>query len=311
MKNQFYYPSRNQGEHVHVIEWIPEGKIKAALQISHGMAEYIDRYDEFASYLCDRGYYVVGQDHLGHGKSVSHSDNLGFFHETEGNAHIVGDIGELRQIIQKRFSEIPYFMLGHSMGSFLTRQYIQMHGEGVAGVIIMGTGYKSAPLLYVGRLMCRTIALFKGWRYRSPLINNMGLGGYNKSFQPARTNVDWISKDEKIVDAYVKDPLCTFVFTVNGYYHMFGGMLELTRKSEINKIPKELPIFFVSGDKDPVGGFGKDVRKVYDQYVSIGMKDVAVKLYQDDRHEILNETDRGKVYEDLYCWLEEKRVVVK
>lgn len=307
MKREFYYPSRDSSVKIHAVEWIPEDEVKGILQISHGMAEYIDRYDEFAAYLCRAGYYVVGQDHLGHGQSVNHPDHLGFFHQTHGNQYVIGDIAELRRITTDKYPDIPYFMLGHSMGSFLLRQYIQSEGTGLSGVIIMGTGYQPALVLHLGRLMCRMIAGVKGWQYRSSFINNMGLGGYNKSFQPPRTAVDWISKDEAIVDKYVKDPLCTFMFTVNGYYHMFGGMLVLTKKDNRDKINKNLPILFASGADDPVGGFGKSVRKVYQQYTESGIRDIEMKLYKDDRHEILNETDRLEVYKDMYQWLEQKR----
>lgn len=304
-KKEFYYTSSEQQVKIHVIEWIPEGRPKAILQISHGMVEYIDRYDEFARYLCKRGYYVVGQDHLGHGESVSHEDNLGFFHETRGNEHVIGDIDLLREITREKYPEQPYYMLGHSMGSFLTRQYIQEEGEGLAGAIIMGTGHYPQIVLRGGMLLCRVIAAFRGWNYRSRLINSVGIGRYNKQFEPARTPVDWISKDEEIVDKYVNDPWCTFSFTVNGYYHLFAGMKELTQKN-VRDIPKRLPLFFVSGENDPVGGFGKEVRKVYEQYQQVGIQDVSLKLYPEDRHEILNETDRQQVYRDLYQWMEEK-----
>ena len=304
MKKEFYYLSQDQESQIHAIEWIPEGEVKAVLQISHGMVEYIDRYDEFARYLSARGYYVVGQDHLGHGQSVSHEDDLGFFHETHGNDYVIGDIRTLRQLTEEKYPSAPYFMLGHSMGSFLTRQYIFMEGKGLAGVIIMGTGYQPAVTLHFGKALCRLIAAGKGWHYRSPLVNNLGIGGYNKSFQSPRTSVDWISKDEITVDRYVKDPLCTFVFTVNGYYHLFCGMLTLTKKRNVDKIPKDLPIFFVSGEQDPVGRFGKAVKKVYHEYQDAGIQDISLKLYPGDRHEILNETDRQQVYEDLFQWME-------
>jgi len=311
MKREFYYPSCGQRVQIHAIEWIPEGEVKAILQISHGMAEYINRYDEFANYLCKSGFYVVGQDHLGHGQSITHEDDLGFFHETHGNEYVVGDIRELRRLTAGKYPSVPYFMLGHSMGSFLLRQYLQTDGKGLAGAIIMGTGYQPAPLLRLGKLMCRLIAGSKGWQYRSSLINNMGLGGYNKSFQSPRTSVDWITKDETIVDNYMKDPLCTFVFTVNGYYHLFCGMQTLTKKANVDKVLKDLPVLFASGEEDPVGGFGKAVRKVYQQYTKAGIKDVQMKLYKNDRHEILNETDRWEIYEDIHQWLEQRRIYKK
>lgn len=307
MKKDFYYLSRDGVTKIHAIEWLPEGEIKAVLQICHGMVEYIERYDEFARYLADRGYYVVGHDHLGHGQSVQSEADLGYFHETQGNKFVVGDIHQLRQMTQTKYPDVPYFILGHSMGSFLARQYIQMYGSGLKGVIIMGTGHKPALLLNVGKALCKIIASVKGWHYRSKLINNMAFGSYNKNFKPSKTQVDWVTSDPEQLAKYVADPLCTFTFTINGYYHLFCSIKELTQKEYLNKIPKDLPVFFVSGQNDPVGSFGKGVEKVYDTYKKCGLKDLTMKLYKDDRHEILNETDRPQVYEDLFVWLEQKR----
>lgn len=307
MKQEFYFPSRDGVTRIHAIEWKPEGSVKAILQICHGMVEYIDRYDGFAKYLSDRGFYVVGHDHLGHGYSVQSEDYLGFFHETDGNKYVIADIHRLRKITQQKYPEVPYFMMGHSMGSFLLRQYLTMRAEGLAGAIIMGTGYMPYGLLAAGQTLCRTIAAAKGWNYRSELVNHLGMGGYNKQFEPSDSTKDWITSDEKMRKAYESDPLCSFTFTVNGYYQMFEGMKALTRKDAMEKIPKELPVFFVAGAEDPVGANGEGVTKVFHKYEEKGLQDVQMKLYPGDRHEILNETDRMEVYEDLYQWLEARR----
>lgn len=306
MKQEFAYLSKDGHTRIHAVEWIPEKEVKAVLQISHGMVEYIERYDAFASYLAERGYYVTGQDHLGHGKSVISDSELGYFGKSEGNACVIGDIETLRELTQKKYPDKPYFMLGHSMGSFLLRQYLKRYGEGLSGAIIMGTGYHSSAELYAGKTLCRIFSKIKGDHYRSQLVNRLAFGSYNKKFRPVRTEADWLSKDREIVDAYVKNKWCTFIFTVNAYENMFTGMLELTGKSGMSGIPKELPVFFVAGKDDPVGNFGKSVVKVYKEYQNLGMKDVSIKLYKDDRHEILNETDRYQVYEDLYRWMNQR-----
>ena len=170
----------------------------------------------------------------------------------------------------------------------------------------MGTGYQPLPILMLGRGVCKFIAGVKGWRYRSKFVNSMAFGGYNKKFHPTRTEMDWLTKDEKMVDAYLKNPMCTFIFTVSAYYQMFGGMKQLQKKGAIEKIPKDLPIFFVAGKEDPVGNFGDGVEKVFQKYKDCGCKDVQIKLYENDRHEILNETDRETVYTDLYSWMESR-----
>lgn len=307
MRDEFYFPSKDGNTEIHTIEWRPEGKVRAVLQICHGMVEYIGRYDEFARYLCDRGYYVVGNDHLGHGKSVQAKSEYGFFDEKYGNACVLGDMHTLRQRTEKKYPGVPYFILGHSMGSTLLRQYIQMYGNGLSGVVLMGVVADQNKLLLVfGKRLCRVMAAFRGWHYRSKMIDSMAIGSFNRKFRPARTRADWVTSDQEHLDAYVSDPLCSFMFTVNAYYSMFGGMLLMNKKESVYMIPKTLPVLFASGAEDPVGDFGKGVRKVFEKYKIAGIQDVSLRLYAGDRHEILNETDRGQVYEDLFEWFEER-----
>ena len=305
MRDEFYFPSKDGNTEIHTIEWKPEGEVKAVLQICHGMVEYIRRYDEFAQFLCGEGYYVVGNDHLGHGKSIQAKSEYGFFNEKYGNACVLGDMHTLRQRTEKKYPGVPYFMLGHSMGSSLLRQYIQMYGNGLSGAVLMGTvaDHKKAALLF-GKRLCRVMAAFRGWHYRSKMVDNLVLGAYNKKFKPARTRADWITSDNENLDMYVADPLCSFMSTVNAYYNVFSGMIGIQRKESVYMIPKGLPVLFVSGADDPVGEFGKGVRKIYEKYCAAGIRDVTLRLYTGDRHEILNETDRDQVYKDLLGWFE-------
>lgn len=305
MRDEFYFPSKDGNTEIHTIEWKPVGEVRAVLQICHGMVEYIRRYDEFAQFLCGEGYYVVGNDHLGHGKSIQAKSEYGFFNEKYGNACVLGDMHTLRQRTEKKYPGVPYFMLGHSMGSSLLRQYIQMYGNGLSGAVLMGTvaDHKKAALLF-GKRLCRVMAAFRGWHYRSKMVDNLVLGAYNKKFKPARTRADWITSDNENLDMYVADPLCSFMSTVNAYYNVFSGMIGIQRKESVYMIPKGLPVLFVSGADDPVGEFGKGVRKIYEKYRAAGIRDVTLRLYTGDRHEILNETDRDQVYKDLLGWLE-------
>ena len=197
-------------------------------------------------------------------------------------------------------------MLGHSMGSFLIRQYMEMYGDRLSGVIVMGTGSQPEIALKAGKFICRILAAFRGWHYRSAFIDRMAFGSYNKQFEPARTGNDWLTKDEKLVDLYRSDPWCTFRFTVNAYYHMFRGIQYIQKKENIAKIPKDLPLFFVAGAEDPVGNNGKSVTEIYNTYKTAGIHDIQIKLYENDRHEILNETDRDVVYSGLQTWLDSK-----
>lgn len=286
--------------------WIPDGEIKGILQIVHGMLEYIDRYGEFAEYLCENGYCVVGHDQLGHGSSVESEAEYGYFSKGNGNECLIGDIHTLRKMMEKRYPDVPYFMLGHSMGSFLIRQYMSLHGSGLKGVIVSGTGVKPEIVLAGGKCLCSIQAAFKGWHYRSTLLAKAAFAGTGKRIHPQRTANDWLTKDEAIVDAYNADPLCTFLFTVNGFYEMFRSIQFIQKKANLNRIPKELPIFLIAGAEDPIGDYGKGVERVYQQMQEANIADVTIKLYKDDRHEVLNETDREQVFEDLLTWLESR-----
>lgn len=305
-KREFTFPSTDERTQIHGIEWIPDGEVKAVLQICHGMVEYINRYHDFAVYLAERGICVVGHDHLGHGKSICSEEEHGFFPQPDGNKCVIGDIHKLRGMTKEKYPHVPYFMLGHSMGSFLLRQYLTMYADGLAGAVIMGTGYQPLMILKAGQMVCKIVAAFKGWKYRSELVNSLSFGSFNKKFEPAETPKDWVTSDKVIRDAYVKDPLTSFTFTVGGYYQMFEGMKVLDTKGSVDKIPKDIPVFFVAGADDPVGNFGKGVTKIYEKYKGAGIQDVSMKLYPNDRHEILNETDRAQVYEDLYQWFVSK-----
>lgn len=306
-KREFTYDSSDGRTKIHGIEWRPEkGEIRGVVQIVHGMVEFVGRYEEFAEFLTGKGFLVTGNDHLGHGASVASKEDYGFFAEKNGNRAVLKDIHRLRRMTEKRCPGVPYFMLGHSMGSFLLRQYLCMNGQGLCGAIVMGTGTQPRAVLWAGRGVCRVMAAFGGWHYRSALVDRMAFGGYNRKFEPARTDKDWLTKEEAVVDRYLADERCTFRFTVNGYYNLFTSIAEASRKGNLERMPKELPVFFVAGGDDPVGNFGKGVEQVRKRFQAAGLSDVSWKIYDRDRHEILNETDRQTVYEDLECWLEEK-----
>ncbi|MBQ9424741.1 MAG: alpha/beta hydrolase [Erysipelotrichaceae bacterium] len=301
-KEEFRFRSTNDAVDIRAVRYIPEGEIKAVLQIAHGMVEFIDRYEPFAKFLCSKGILVTGNDHIGHGGSVNSEEEWGYFGE-DGNRHVLDDMHELTKLTKEAYPNLPYFLMGHSMGSFYARQYLGDYGDELKGVIIMGTGFEPLFKVKAGMLVCRVIALFKGWKHRSNFVNNMAFGAYNKKFEPNRTRADWLTKDEKIVDWYVNEPRCSFMFTLNGYVNMFEGIARLHDKALLDRIPKDLPVLFVSGEDDPVGTFGKEVIASVDSLKDAGMKNVDLKLYPNDRHEILNETDKETVFEDLYQWI--------
>ena len=298
MKKEFYFPSKDGLTQIHAMEWIPEGEVKAVLQIAHGMVEHIARYDSFAAYLSEHGIYVVGNSHLGHGKSLVSKEKMGYFAAPNGNDCVIGDIHQLRVLSQEKYPQAPYFLMGHSMGSFLTRQYLGMYSEGLSGAIIMGTGEQPDLILSAGKLVCKLIAALKGWEHRSPFVNSLVIGGFEKEMGKG-----WLSRNEENVKAYAKDPMSGFVFTLNAFYHMFDGMSKMNASEKSGNLPKELPLFFVAGAEDPVGAHGKGVETVYNRYVEQGAKKAGIKLYPEDRHEILNEVDKDVVYQDLLDWI--------
>lgn len=305
-KQEFTYASADGRTQIHAIKWLPDGQPRAVLQIIHGMVEFIDRYDDFARFLADKGFLVVGEDHLGHGLSVQSPEYYGYFGE-RGNEWIISDIHHLRTETQAANPGIPYFMLGHSMGSFLLRQYITEQGatyaDGLAGVIIMGTGWQPAAALAAGKTLSKMLGT-KKLGARAKLIELMAFGTYLKRIDNPQTSSDWLTKDRDIVKAYRANPLCMFHFTPNAFYHMFSGMQKAHDINRIKQLPAGLPILFTSGADDPVGNWGEAVRKAFMIYQDNTDCEVSIQLYLDDRHEILNETDRDQVYQDILDYLE-------
>lgn len=283
------------------------GDIKAILQISHGMCEYIGRYEDFASFLCENGILVCGNDHLGHGSAALESGSLGYFAKKDGWRFLPADVRKLTILMKKRYPDIPYFLLGHSMGSFVARIYLEKYGELLDGAILMGTSGKN-PLASLGiRLAERTIRT-RGEKYQSEFLTRQSTGNYNKRFREEKDDQSWLTKDEAIRKQYAADPLCNFRFTASAHRDLFTLLREVSREEWAHRIPKNLPILLTSGDKDPVGNYGKGVKEVYERLQRAGVRDVTLKLYKDDRHEILNETDRDTVYRDILDFINSKSV---
>ena len=302
-KSTFEFLSADKGTKIHAVKWEPDTeKIQGILQITHGMVEYIERYEAFAEYMTNQGFLVVGHDHLGHGASVVSSEYWGYFAKQNGSDILVEDMNTLRIMTQKEYPELPYFMLGHSMGSFMLRKYLSKYGQNLRGAIIMGTGSQPDKMVKLGKRVCKFLAVFRGWSHRSKLVNNMAFSGNNKRFEAEGTSA-WLTKDKEIVASYNKEPRCTFIFTLNGFYNLFDTIHYINQPEHMDSIPKELPLFFVSGEDDPVGNYGAGVKEAYEAYERVGIEDITWKLYPTDRHEILNELDKEKVYEDIYAWM--------
>ena len=303
MKHEFYYTSRDSVTKIHAIEWIPDGEVKGILQICHGMVEYIDRYDEFAKFMSGHGYYVVGHDHLGHGKSVSEGGSFGYFCEQDPATVVVRDVHRLKKITEEQYPQVPYIILGHSMGSFIARNYLCRYGSGIGGAVIVGTGMQSAGLIFASKAMAGIQKLFCGSKHVSHFIDKAAFGGYNKRIDSPRTSSDWLSRNTENVDRYIEDELCGFTFTVNGFQTLFELIRRLQKQENLEKVPQNLPILMVSGAEDPVGDYGKGVHKACDSLKRAGVKNITVKLYENDRHELLNEDDAEVAMEDIWQWI--------
>lgn len=303
-KQEFYFDSRDREHKIHAVRWIPETERPVCVvQIVHGMAEYIDRYDEFATYLAGKGILVVGDDHLGHGKSVRQGEPYGYFCKEDAATVLVRDEHRLKKMTQEQYPNIPYIILGHSMGSFITRNYLFRYGSGIDGAVIVGTGMQSKITLLSARMLAGLQRIFCGPKHVSGLLNVAAFGAYNKKIASHKTLFDWLSRNEENVRRYMEDPLCGFTFTVNGFQTLFHLIWNLHDEKKLQEMPKRLPVLFLSGEDDPVGNYGQGVKQVYQSFLRAGLENVQIKLYPEDRHEILNEVDRENVYADVYRWI--------
>ena len=305
-KQDIYVLSGDGKTKLHGIIWEPEcAQIKGVLQLVHGMCEYIDRYHDFAVYMTEQGYAVIGHDHLGHGQSMNGPEDQGYFADQDGAQIVVEDIHRITEFGKNRWYGKPWFILGHSMGSFMVRCYLTRYSRELSGAIIMGTGVIPGGVAKLGRTLANVIGKTRGYHHPSKLLTDMVLGGNNKPFKPARTDCDWLSKDESIVDRYVEDPLCGFMFTAGAFRDFFTVMADLADQVEFDRIRRNLPILITMGEIDPVGG-AKAGEALNAQFAEMGMTDVTLQVYPGDRHEILNELDRKTVYEDILKWVEKR-----
>lgn len=283
---------------------IDYGSIKGIVQISHGMAEYSNRYARFALELCKHGYAVFVSDHVGHGSSVENNDMLGFFGETDGEEHWVEDLKALTDIIKNEYPDLPLYMLGHGMGSLIARKYTAKYGYLLDGVIYSATSGTN-PGVGLGIYLANTIMKQNGAMYRSELLDTMAFGAYNRK-TPKRTECDWVSRDENEVDKFIADELCGYKYTVSGMKALFMTLKQVSSKRWYNTVPLSMPIFLIAGTMDPIGDYSKGVNEVYKTLKKTGHTNVSLKLYEGARHEILNETNRREVYTDIIDWLDDK-----
>ena len=292
---------------IHVYKWSHEYiEPKAVVQIAHGMSETAIRYEEFAKNLTEQGYIVYINDHRGHGKTAKEIDNLGYLAKKDGFTCLVKDMNALTNIIKEENEGLPVFLLGHSMGSFASQRYIMDYGDNLSGLILSGSNGKHGLKLKVVELIASMEIKKHGRKYRSKRLDSLIFGGHNRNFKPAKTEFDWLSRDKKEVQKYIDDPFCGVLFTCGFFYDFIKGLQEIENKDNLRKVPNNLPIYIMSGDKDPVGENGKGVLRLRDRYESLGVKDLSYKLYKGGRHEMLNEINKDEVINDIIYWLENR-----
>jgi len=277
---------------------------KGIIQISHGMCEYIERYEHFADFLTSHGYIVCGNDHLGHGNSVRSNDDLGFFAEKDGWSHLVNDLHRMTMIMKKKYPALPYVLIGHSMGSFVARLYLTRFPNELTCAVIMGTGDDKA-LSEIGVRATRSVVSLKGERFRSDKLNTLIFGVYNDKIKDCQTIYDWLTHDREVVKKYIDDEKSNFVFTASGFVDLTTLLRRVSSQQWAEKVPKKLPVIFMAGTADPVGGYGKGVRNVYAKLIDEGCN-VDIKLYPGARHELVNETMKEIVFDDILTWIERK-----
>ena len=305
---EFTFLSTDGKTQLHGMRWEPDGgSVRAVLQICHGVAEHIARYDAFARYLNGLGIAVVGHDHLGHGLSLPKGGTPVYFGESNTWNTVVDDIYVLHQRIRLWYPDVPLCIMGHSMGSFLTRTYLIRYPGTVKAAVIMGTGWQPKAVIAGGMAVAKAVGTVVGENGTSDLVTNLAFGAYNKLFAPNRTSCDWLSADEGNVDAYMADPLCGADATVGLFRQMLSGIRFNQKLSNLRQMDPRIPVLFVAGEKDPVGDCGNGVRRTYQEFRRAGVQDCTLKLYPGLRHEILNEkAQQQQIFEDIGQWLTSK-----
>ena len=301
------FPSADGKSTIRARFWMPDSAApRAVVQVVHGMSEHIRRYDELARFLVGRGYAVCGDDHIGHGASTT-AEKRGCMPAKGGNEALIADEHTLRGIAARKFPDTPHVFFGHSMGSFITRCYLGRHGQGVAAAVICGTGTVPVATSRAGNALARAVAAVRGEDFRSKLIDSLGAGSYSKAV-PGPTGYEWLSHGADNVQAYLADEECGFMFSAGGYVSLTALTAEACSKSCAASVPHDLPLLYIGGDGDPVGDMGRGVEAAAQLARDAGSVDVTCKVYENMRHEILNEDGRAGVFEDVAAWLDGKVV---
>ncbi len=301
MRTDHYFDSHGKGQ-IHFCRWTPEGTPKGVVQLVHGIAERVERYDDFATYLNSQGFLVVAEDHMGHGGSLGEDGVRGYFHG--GWFTAVDDTYQLLRDTMALNPGIPYILFGHSMGSFMARTILAKYPDsGISAAVICGTGWQPTFAIPMLIRIVEGICKKNGEQTPNEQLDHLIFGGYNKRIADPRTDKDWLTRDNEIVDAYIEDPMCGFVASGGLLRDMMKGIYYVQQSGNLKNMKKDLPVFFIAGQEDPVGPYGKGVAQAAKAFRKAGMINVALKLYPECRHEILNELNKDQVYSDITKWI--------
>jgi len=299
----------NDGYTLRGYYWSPDkGKVKAVVQIVHGMAEQASRYARFAEALCQNGYAAYAYDQRGHGRTAGAPEKTGVLAERDSLNVLVSDAFALTTTIRKEHPGLPVFMFAHSMGSFVAQGFIQQHSQAVDALVLSGSNGKQGPIVHIGKMVAAAEIRKNGREFRSAKLDQLSFGSFNKAFRPNRTAFDWLSRDEAEVDKYVNDPYCGQLFSAGYFYDLVCYLIQVHQAQNLKRVSTKLPVLLIAGEEDPVGNKGKGVRRLYECYRSLGLSDLAIKLYPGARHEVLNETNRDEVTSDVITWLDKHRI---
>lgn len=306
MKTEIKTLNLSQDGNIQCFKWFNENSenYQGIVLICHGMAEHIERYTGFAEFLTNAGYLVYGYNQRGHKGSIASKEDYGYMSDDDNFKILVHDLLEISELIKADHPNLPLFIFGHSMGSFVTQRFIQLHGAKIDGVILSGSAKQPNLLINMGYIIARIICRFKGNRYRSKLLDRLSFGKYNNNFKPYRTEFDWLNRDELEVDKYINDEYCGGIFTAAYFKDFLKGLKNINHNYEL--VRKDLPMLLISGSKDPVGGPKKYVNNLYETYKKMEIVDLELKLYDDARHEILLELIKDDVMQDCLNWLNQK-----
>jgi len=298
------FDSTYSDKKLHLVLWKDDTIApKGIVQISHGMCEYVKRYEEFAEALVNAGYVVCGNDHLGHGESAADEDELGFMANKDGYLYMVKDLRNITNWVKEQYPGLPLVLYGHSMGSFLARLYASTYSDGVAAYVFSGTGGPN-PASGVAIAMINVMSKFKGEHHRSQFLTKVAFGSYTSKIEDAKTGYEWVTKDPEKFDAYIHDKFCMYLFTLSGYRDLMKALGTVSQKDWAGKLNKDLPYLLVSGEEDPVGDYGKGVLIVYDRMLKAGCSKTECRLIPGMRHEPHNEINRKDFYRDTIAWID-------